>query len=65
MKKILLKILLAIVILIGLGSIFVGYTDNRVIFTLKNSIPLELRMFIKKTFLFPFSHQNEINQLKK
>ncbi len=62
MKKILISIFLLFLVL---GFIFIGYTDNRAIFTIKNSIPLELRLVIKKTLLFPFYHQSEINEIKK
>ena len=62
MKKILISIFLLFLVL---GFIFIGYTDNRAIFTIKNSIPLELRLIIKKTLLFPFYHQSEINEIKK
>ena len=64
MKKKLI-IILPIIIIILIGSIFIGYSDNRVIFTIKNYVPLELRNFVKKSFFFPFFQQSEINKLGK
>ena len=48
-----------------MGFIFIGYTDNRTIFTIKNLIPIELRLVVKKTLFFPFYHQSQINEIKK
>lgn len=62
MKKIILFIIILFIII---GSVFIGYTDNRFIFTLKNNIPLEFRIFLKKTLFFPFDQSNRINQLTK
>ena len=62
MKKIIFLITIFTIIA---GSFFIGYTDNRLIFTLKNKIPIELRSFLKKTIFFPFSHNNQISQLEK
>lgn len=64
MKKKLI-IILPIIIIILIGSIFIGYSDNRVIFTIKNYVPLELRNFVKKSVFFPFFQQSEINKLGK
>ena len=54
-----------LILIIILGFVFIGYTDNRIVFTIKNSIPLELRNLVKKSVLFPFFHRSEINALKK
>ena len=62
MKKI---IFLIVIVIILIGGIFIGYTNNRFIFTLKNNIPIELRSFLKKTIFFPFSHDNKISNLEK
>ena len=59
------KILITFIAIILIGSIFIGYTDNRLLFTLKNNIPLELRTFLKNTIFFPFSHNNQIANLNK
>ena len=61
MKKIIFSIFLFLI----LGFIFIGYTDNRTIFTIKNLIPIELRLVVKKTLFFPFYHQSQINEIKK
>ena len=63
-KKTLILSFLSIFIII-IGLLFVGKTDNRIIFTVKNSIPLDFRIFIKKSILFPFYQQSEINKLTK
>ena len=65
MKNKLLKIILPIIILIIVGTTFIGYTDNRTIFTIKNYIPTELKNFVKKSVLFPFFHRSEIVDLQK
>jgi len=65
MKKKTLIISFLLFTIITLGFIFVGKTDNRIIFTLKNSIPLDFRIFVKKSILFPFYQQSEINKLTK
>ena len=57
--------LFSLILIIILGFVFIGYTDNRIVFTIKNSIPLELRNLVKKSVLFPFFHRSEINALKK
>ena len=62
MKKIIFFIVSIIIII---GSLFIGYTDNRSIFTLKNSVPIELRTFLKKTIFFPFNHESKISNLEK
>ena len=59
------KILIAFIAFILIGSFFIGYTDNRLFFTLKNNIPLELRTFLKNTIFFPFSHNSQIANLTK
>jgi len=48
-----------------IGVFFIGKTDNRIIFTLKNKIPVSLSSFVKETILFPFTHKSEINILYK
>lgn len=60
------KILFALsVFIILIGIFFIGYTDNRLIYTLKNSVPLELRTFTKNTIFFPFTHKSRIDSLAK
>ncbi len=59
------KILIIFIALVLIGSVFIGYTDNRIIFTLKNNIPLELRAFLKNTIFFPFNHNSRIADLTK
>ena len=54
------KIFIAFIIFFIIGAFFIGYTDNRIIFTLKNNIPIELRSFLKKTIFFPFNHSSRI-----
>ena len=62
MKK---TIFFIVTIIIIIGSLFIGYTDNRFIFTLKNNVPIELRTFLKKTIFFPFNHESKISNLEK
>ena len=59
------KLLIGFIAFVLIGSIFLGYTDNRVLFTLKNNIPLELRTLLKNTIFFPFSHNSRIADLTK
>ncbi len=59
------KISIAFIIFFIIGVFFIGYTDNRIIFTLKNNIPIELRSFLKKTIFFPFNHSSRIADLNK
>jgi hypothetical protein len=65
MKKIILISITLFSLLILIGFLFVGQTDNRVIFTLKNKIPTKLSSFIKETILFPFSHKDKIDILNE
>ena len=59
------KLLIGFIVFVLIGSFLVGYTDNRVLFTLKNNIPLELRTLLKNTIFFPFSHNSRIADLTK
>tara|TARA_B100001057_G_C22803360_1_gene932389 strand:+ start:235 stop:1665 length:1431 start_codon:yes stop_codon:yes gene_type:complete len=59
------KIVGALIVFLIIGSFFIGYTDNRILFTLKNNIPLELRSFLKNTIFFPFNHNSKIADLTK
>ena len=59
------KIVVTLIVFLIIGSFFIGYTDNRILFTLKNNIPIELRSFLKNTIFFPFSHNSKIADLTK
>lgn len=46
-----------------IGFVFIGQTDNRLIFTFKNNIPLGLRVFLKDNVFFIFSINNDVKKL--
>ena len=46
-----------------IGFVFTGQTDNRLIFTFKNNIPLGLRVFLKDNVFFIFSINNDVKKL--
>jgi hypothetical protein len=46
------------------GSIFVGKTDNRFLFTAKEKIPLSVRVFFKDNIFFIFDYKKEIKNLE-
>ena len=64
-KSIIIAVLSVLMLFILIGTLFVGKTDNRIIFTLKNIIPNALSSFIKETILFPFTHKSRINILNE
>jgi len=66
MNKKSLLIIVSLVVLISLiGSFFIGYTENRLIYTIKNKIPISITNYVKKTILFPFYHNSQIEKLEK
>ena len=62
-KTLVLTISLIFLLFLIIGSVFIGRTDNRIIFTLKNNIPMELRVFLKDNIFFIFSINNELKNL--
>ncbi len=64
MKK-LFFVLTIIIVIISLGSIFIGNTDNRIILKVKNSVPQNFKDFLGNNIFFVFKLNNEISNLKK
>ena len=62
-KTLILTISLIFLLFLFIGSVIIGQTDNRLIFTLKNNIPLGLRVFLKDKVFFIFSLNNEVEKL--
>ena len=62
-KTLILTISLIFLLFVFIGSVIIGQTDNRLIFTLKNNIPLGLRVFLKDKVFFIFSLNNEVEKL--
>ena len=64
MKKFFL-VFTIIIVIISLGSIFIGNTDNRIILKVKNSVPQNFKDFLGNNIFFVFKLNNEISNLKK
>ena len=63
MKKIIIGIsIIALFFIIGL--VFVGKTDNRFIFTLKEKIPHSIKNFFKDNIFFIFDYKEKLKVLK-
>ena len=62
-KKII--IISTIILFFVIGSFFVGKTDNRLIISLKEKIPLSLRVFFKDNIFFIFDYKKQIKAFKK
>ena len=65
MKKKYFIISVLILILLGISSVFIGYSENKFVNTIKILVPTPVKNFVKKNIFFVSDIRSELFRLKK